>query len=113
MLIREALHPYPGMLVATKAGLTRSGPNQWSPKGDPDYLIGEAKRSCEKLGVQQIGLWQLHRIDSRIDRGEQLGRSVPYVRHYAPFLDIPGASPKWSVALRPVAGQAETFRLAS
>ena len=71
MLIREALHPYPGMLVATKAGLTRSGPGQWSPKGDPDYLIGEAKRSCEKLGVQQIGLWQLHRIDSRIDRGEQ------------------------------------------
>ena len=71
MLIREALHPYPGMLVATKAGLTRSEPSQWSPKGDPDYLIGEAKRSCEKLGVQQIGLWQLHRINSRIDRGEQ------------------------------------------
>jgi pyridoxine 4-dehydrogenase len=71
MLIREALHPYPGLLVATKAGLTRSGPGQWSPKGDPDYLIGEAKRSCEKLGVKQIGLWQLHRIDSRIDRSEQ------------------------------------------
>jgi pyridoxine 4-dehydrogenase len=53
MLIREALHPYPGILVATKAGFTRSGPNQWNPKGDPDYLIAEAKRSCEKLGVRR------------------------------------------------------------
>jgi len=70
-LIREALSPYRGMLIATKAGLTRSGPNQWTPKGDPDYLLAEAKRSCEKLGVEQIGLWQLHRIDSRVPRDEQ------------------------------------------
>ncbi|MET0596789.1 MAG: aldo/keto reductase [Mesorhizobium sp.] len=70
-LIREALHPYPGMLVATKAGLERSGPDRWSSKGDPDYLISEARRSCEKLGVEQIALWQLHRIDPRVDRGEQ------------------------------------------
>ncbi len=70
-LIREALSPYRGMLIATKAGLTRSGPNQWTPKGDPDYLLAEAKRSCEKLGVEQIGLWQLHRIDSRVPRNEQ------------------------------------------
>ncbi len=70
-LVREALSPYRGMLIATKAGLTRSGPNQWTPKGDPDYLLAEAKRSCEKLGVEQIGLWQLHRIDSRVPRDEQ------------------------------------------
>ena len=44
MLIREALHPYPGILVATKAGLTRSGPNQWSPKGDPDYADWGGKK---------------------------------------------------------------------
>jgi aryl-alcohol dehydrogenase-like predicted oxidoreductase len=73
-LIKEALHPYAaGLLIATKAGLTRSGPNIWVPKGDPDYLIDEAKKSLQKLGVEQIGLWQLHRIDVRVPRDEQFG----------------------------------------
>jgi aryl-alcohol dehydrogenase-like predicted oxidoreductase len=70
-LIREALHPYDGLLIATKGGLTRSGPNQWAPKGDPDYLIGAAKKSRERLKVEAIALWQLHRIDPRVPRGEQ------------------------------------------
>lgn len=71
-LIKEALHPYASdLLVATKAGLTRSGPNIWVPKGDPNYLIEEAKKSLKKLGLEQIGLWQLHRIDSRVPRDEQ------------------------------------------
>jgi aryl-alcohol dehydrogenase-like predicted oxidoreductase len=70
-LIREALHPYKGLVIATKAGLTRSGPNQWSPKGDPKYLIAQAHKSLDKLGVKQIDLWQLHRIDSRVPRDEQ------------------------------------------
>jgi aryl-alcohol dehydrogenase-like predicted oxidoreductase len=73
-LIKEALHPYADdILIATKAGLTRSGPNIWTPKGDPDYLIAEAKKSLQKLGVEQIGLWQLHRIDSRVPAAEQFG----------------------------------------
>jgi pyridoxine 4-dehydrogenase len=73
-LIREALAPYPaGMLVATKAGLTRSGPNQWAPCGRPDYLIQHARNSCRLLGVEQIGLWQLHRIDPATPRDEQFG----------------------------------------
>ena len=73
-LIREALHPYADdLLVATKAGLTRSGPNIWTPKGNPDYLITEAKKSLQKLGVEQIGLWQLHRIDSRVPAADQFG----------------------------------------
>jgi aryl-alcohol dehydrogenase-like predicted oxidoreductase len=73
-LIKEALFPYDAdLLIATKAGLTRSGPNIWVPKGDPDYLIAEAKRSLRKLGVEQIGLWQLHRIDARVPRDEQFG----------------------------------------
>ncbi len=70
-LIREALHPYDGLVIATKGGLTRSGPNQWAPKGDPDYLIGAAKKSRDRLKVETIALWQLHRIDSRVPRGEQ------------------------------------------
>jgi pyridoxine 4-dehydrogenase len=65
-LIREALLPYRSdLLVATKAGLTRSGPDQWAPNGKPDYLIKQAHGSLKRLGVEQIGLWQLHRIDPR------------------------------------------------
>lgn len=72
-LIREALHPYEGLLIATKAGFTRSGPDRWSVDCRPERLIAEAKRSLKKLGVEQIGLWQLHRIDPRVPRDEQFG----------------------------------------
>ncbi|MEJ0025026.1 MAG: aldo/keto reductase [Rhizomicrobium sp.] len=72
-LIHEALHPYKGMLIATKAGLERSGPNVWTPNGRPDYLIKEAHKSLTQLGVEQIGLWQLHRIDPKVPAGEQFG----------------------------------------
>lgn len=70
-LLREALHPYPDMLVATKAGLARPGRDQWVPLGRPEYLIQQAHTSCHKLGVEQIGLWQLHRIDPKVPRDEQ------------------------------------------
>jgi len=70
-LIREALHPYDGLLIATKGGLTRSGPNRWTPKGDPDYLIGAARKSRERLKVDTIALWQLHTIDPKVPQREQ------------------------------------------
>jgi aryl-alcohol dehydrogenase-like predicted oxidoreductase len=70
-LIREVLHPYNAMLVATKAGLTRRGPDQWMPNGRPAYLRQQAHDSRRRLGVDQIGLWQLHRIDPRIPPDEQ------------------------------------------
>ena len=69
--IREALYPYPGMLVATKGGFVRPGPDQWLTRGDPEYLIGRANRSRELLGVEQIGLWQLHRVDANVPADEQ------------------------------------------
>lgn len=72
-LLREALHPYEGMLVATKGGLVRPGPDQWTPNGRPDYLIAQARKSLIKLGVERIDLWQLHRIDPRVPRDEQFG----------------------------------------
>jgi pyridoxine 4-dehydrogenase len=72
-LIHEALHPYKGLLIATKAGLTRQGPNQWTPNGRPAYLIDQAKGSLKKLGVDQIDLWQLHRVDPNVPRDEQFG----------------------------------------
>jgi aryl-alcohol dehydrogenase-like predicted oxidoreductase len=71
LLIREALHPYPGMVIATKGGLTRTGPNLWTPLGRPEYLIQQALKSRRNLGVETIDLWQLHRIDPKVPRGEQ------------------------------------------
>ncbi|MBU6419488.1 MAG: aldo/keto reductase [Proteobacteria bacterium] len=70
-LIREALHPYGKLRVATKGGLVRPGPNNWQPKGKPEYLIGQARRSRELLGVEIIDLWQLHRIDPKVPANEQ------------------------------------------
>jgi aryl-alcohol dehydrogenase-like predicted oxidoreductase len=70
-LIREALHPYKELTVATKAGLTRSGPDRWTVRGDPAYLRQEALGSRERLGVERIDLWQLHRIDPAVPRKEQ------------------------------------------
>jgi aryl-alcohol dehydrogenase-like predicted oxidoreductase len=72
-LIREALHPYRGMLIATKGGHTRTGPDVWTPLGRPEYLIQQAYKSRRRLGVESIGLWQLHRIDPKVPRDEQFG----------------------------------------
>lgn len=70
-LIREALHPYKGLFIATKAGLMRPGPDNWVPNGKPEYLIERAEQSRERLGVERIDLWQLHRIDPKVARAEQ------------------------------------------
>jgi pyridoxine 4-dehydrogenase len=70
-LIREALYPYSHVTVATKGGLERSGPDIWTQNGNPSHLVSEAHASRERLGVEQIALWQLHRIDSRVPRDEQ------------------------------------------
>ncbi len=71
-LIREALHPYgEGTIVATKAGLLRTGPDQWIAHGHADYLRHSALASRRRLGVERIDLFQLHRIDRNVDRTEQ------------------------------------------
>lgn len=70
-LIREALYPYSGIRVATKAGLVRPGPDQWLPCGNPEHLIARAESSRERLGVESIDLWQLHRIDPAVPVSEQ------------------------------------------
>jgi pyridoxine 4-dehydrogenase len=72
-LLREALRPYKGMFVATKAGLARTGPDEWTPLGRPEYLIQQAYTSCWRLGVERLDLWQLHRIDPKVPRDEQFG----------------------------------------
>jgi pyridoxine 4-dehydrogenase len=73
-LIREALHPYDdGLVIATKAGLTRTGPGEWLPVGRPEYLRQECEMSLRRLGVERIDLWQLHRIDPKVPAEEQFG----------------------------------------
>lgn len=73
-LIKEALHPYPeGLVIATKAGLVRTGPNQWAPVGRPEYLRQEAEMSLRRLGVERLDLFQLHRIDPAVPLADQLG----------------------------------------
>jgi pyridoxine 4-dehydrogenase len=71
-LIKEALHPYTeGSIVATKGGLTRHGADKWLPVGRPEYLIQQVHKSLRNLGVEQIDLWQLHRIDPKVPAKEQ------------------------------------------
>jgi len=65
------LHPYGQMVVATKGGLTRHGPDIWRPLGRPEYLRQCVLMSMRRLKVERIDLWQLHRIDNKVDRDEQ------------------------------------------
>jgi pyridoxine 4-dehydrogenase len=70
-LIRETLYPYHGILIATKAGLRRPGPGEWERDGQPEHLREQALQSRARLGLEQIGLWQLHAIDPKVPRDEQ------------------------------------------
>ena len=72
-LIYAALHPYGDVLVATKAGLLRTGPGRWYPCGRPEYLRQQCELSLRRLGVEALDLFQLHRIDATVDRDEQFG----------------------------------------
>jgi aryl-alcohol dehydrogenase-like predicted oxidoreductase len=73
-LIRSALRPYPSQLViATKAGLVRTGPNEWHPVGRPEYLRQECEMSLRRLGLEQIPLLQLHRVDPQVPLEDQVG----------------------------------------
>ncbi|HSU00126.1 MAG TPA: aldo/keto reductase [Geodermatophilus sp.] len=73
-LIAEALHPYPeGVVIATKAGLTRQGPGIWTPVGRPAYLKQQVELSLRRLKLERIDLIQLHRIDAEVPLADQLG----------------------------------------
>lgn len=70
-LIREVLHPYTGLMIATKGGQTRQGPDSWHAVGRPGYLRQTVQMSLRRLGVERIDLWQLHRVDPLTDRESQ------------------------------------------
>jgi aryl-alcohol dehydrogenase-like predicted oxidoreductase len=73
-IIREALHPYADdVVIATKAGLTRTGPGEWHSVGRPAYLKQQVELSLRRLGVDTIDLIQLHRIDVQVPLADQVG----------------------------------------
>ena len=86
-LIAEALHPYPaGLLIATKGGLERPGPDQWTPNGRPEHLESVLKGSLKRLKLERIDLYQLHRFDTKVPADEYLGKLAElqqqgYIRH--------------------------------
>jgi aryl-alcohol dehydrogenase-like predicted oxidoreductase len=80
-LIREALHPYAdGLVIATKGGLERPGPDQWDPNGRPERLREGLEGSLRRLGLERIDLWQLHRIDPAVPEEEQFGVIQEFIR---------------------------------
>lgn len=73
-IIAEAIHPYPkDLVIATKGGLTRQGPNKWEPVGRPEYLTQCVEMSLRRLKLERIDLYQLHRIDPKVPVEESLG----------------------------------------
>jgi pyridoxine 4-dehydrogenase len=73
-IIAEALHPYPaGLVIATKGGFERSGPDRWTENGRPEHLIAACEGSLRRLRLDRIDLYQLHRIDSKVSAEDQLG----------------------------------------
>src|SRR3984893_13294716 len=87
LLIAEALHPYPkGLVIATKGGLVRPGPNDWSPDGRPEYLKQCVEKSLKRLKLERIDLYQLHRVDPKVPMEDSLGalkqmRDAGKIRH--------------------------------
>ena len=87
LLIAEALYPYrKGLVIATKGGQIRPGPQQWVPKGDPEYLKQCVDKSLKRLKLERIDLYQLHRIDPKVPMEDSLGalkemQSAGKIRH--------------------------------
>jgi aryl-alcohol dehydrogenase-like predicted oxidoreductase len=73
-IIAEALHPYPaGLVIATKGGFMRPGPDQWVENGKPEHLRSACEGSLRRLRLERIDLYQLHRIDPKVPAEDQLG----------------------------------------
>jgi pyridoxine 4-dehydrogenase len=73
MMLKEALHPYPeGLVIATKAGQTRPGPTDWVPLGRPEYIRQQVHLSLRHLGVEQLDIFQIHRLDPHVPLDDQL-----------------------------------------
>ena len=115
-LIREALHPYQSIRIATKGGIARTGPNVWTPLGRPEYLIQQALKSRWRLGVEAIDLWQLHRIDPKVPANEQFDAIRTLIRdgviRTAGLSEVSVAEIKAAAKVFPVATVQNRYNLA-
>lgn len=117
-LIHRALHPYPDdLLIATKAGLARTGPGKWHPLGRPEYLRQQAELSLRNLGVESIGLFQLHRIDPLVPLADQIGalaelRQEGKIRHIG-LSEVSADQLREAQGLAPIASVQNLFNLAN
>jgi pyridoxine 4-dehydrogenase len=116
-LIAEALHPYPeGLVIATKAGLVRTGPGEWHRLGRPEYLRQEAEMSLRRLRLERIDLFQLHSIDPQVPLEEQIGVFVDLqregkVRHIG-LSNVSVAQIRRTRAVAPIATVQSRYNLA-
>jgi pyridoxine 4-dehydrogenase len=116
-LIRETLHPYDGLLIATKGGLTRSGPDVWDVDCRPEALRAAVLGSLKRLGMDCIPLWQLHRIDGRVPQEDQFGviadmRAEGLIRHVG-LSEVNVEQIKAATAFFPVATVQNLYNLAN
>ncbi len=117
-LLKEALHPYADdVVIATKAGLTRQGPGVWTPVGRPAYLRQQCEMSLRNLGVEQIDLFQLHRIDPDVPLEDQVGellklRDEGKVRHIG-LSEVSVEQLEMASAMAPIATVQNLFNLAN
>ncbi|WP_432542626.1 aldo/keto reductase [Kineococcus sp. SYSU DK002] len=115
-LLREALHPYDGIVVATKVGFTRPGPGRWVPDGRPEHLRAAVEGSLRRLGVERIDLLQLHRVDPRVPLADQIGalaelRDAGEVRHLG-LSEVTVGQFEAAAALTPIATVQNLYNLA-
>lgn len=117
-LLKEALHPYADdVVIATKAGLTRQGPGQWTPVGVPAYLRQQCEMSLRNLGVERIDLFQLHRIDPAVRLEDQVGelmdlRDEGKIRHIG-LSEVSVDQLEMAQSLTPIATVQNLYNLAN
>ena len=117
-LLAEALHPYADdVVLATKAGLTRQGPGEWTPVGVPAYLRQQCELSLRNLGVERIDLFQLHRIDPAVDLADQVGelaklRDEGKIRHIG-LSEVSVEQLEMAQAVAPIATVQNLYNLAN
>jgi aryl-alcohol dehydrogenase-like predicted oxidoreductase len=115
-LVADALHPYDGVAVATKAGLTRQGPGRWSFDGRPEHLRAACHASLERLRVERIDLFQLHSVDPSVPLEESLGalselRAAGKIRHVG-ICNVDAAQIERALAVEPLVSVQNRFSLA-
>jgi pyridoxine 4-dehydrogenase len=115
-LVAEALHPYEGVVVATKAGLTRQGPGRWGRNGRPEYLRAACDESLRRLRVERIDLFQLHAVDPAVPVEESVGalaqlRAEGKIRHVG-VCNVDADQLERALAVEPVVSVQNRFSLA-